>query len=116
MDDTDRLLVSATVREKQLAFVLAALRGKGEALRRLLASALDPSTVSPDLYPHATALHHAVHSGSLDAVKGRVEAGARLDVRDTVYGGTPLGWAEYSGDKQPYGEIAAYLRDPWRGE
>jgi peptide-methionine (S)-S-oxide reductase len=110
-DDASRLLVSATMREKQLALVLAALRGKGEALRRLLASGVDPDTVSPDLYSHATALHHAVHSGSLDAVKVLVEAGARLDARDTAYGGTPLGWAEYSGDKQPYNEIAIYLRD-----
>ncbi len=110
-DDASRLLVSATVREKQLAFVLAALRGKAEALRRLLAGGVDPNTVSPDLYSHATALHHAVSSGSLDAVKALVEAGARLDAKDTAYGGTPLGWAEYSGDKQPYSEIAAYLRD-----
>lgn len=110
-DDASRLLVSATMREKQLALVLAALRGKGEALRRLLASGVDPDTVSPDLYSHATALHHAVHSGSLDAVKVLVEAGARLDARDTAYGGTPLGWAEYSGDKQSYIEIVTYLRD-----
>jgi peptide-methionine (S)-S-oxide reductase len=110
-DDANRLLVSATTREKQLAFVLAALRGNGEALRRLLASGVDPDTVSPDLYSHATALHHAVGSGSLDAVKLLVEAGARLDARDTAYGGTPLGWAEYSGQKHPFDEIAEYLRD-----
>jgi peptide-methionine (S)-S-oxide reductase len=110
-DDASRLLVSATMREKQLALVLAALRGKSEALRRLLASGVDPDTVSPDLYSHATALHHAVHSGSLDAVKVLVEAGARLDASDTAYGGTPLGWADYAGDKQPYNEIAIYLRD-----
>ena len=71
---------------------------------------MDANTVSPDLYSHATALHHAVHSGSLDAVQVLVDAGARLDVKDTAYGGTPLGWAEYSGKKHPYDEIAAYLR------
>ena len=102
------------MREKQLAFILAALRGKAEALRRLIARGVDPNTVSPDLYSHATALHHAVHSGSLDAVKVLVEAGARLDARDTAYDGTPVGWAEYSGGKQPYSEIAAYLRDRQR--
>ena len=32
--------------------------------------------------------------------------GAALDAKDTVYGGTPLGWAEYG--KQA--EIAEYLR------
>ena len=35
-----------------------------------------------------------------------VEAGAALDAKDTVYGGTPLDWAEYG--KQV--EIAKYLR------
>jgi peptide-methionine (S)-S-oxide reductase len=58
------------------------------------------------LYSHATALHHAVSSGSLDAVKVLVEAGAALDATDTVYAGTPLGWAEFGN----HPEIAAYLR------
>jgi len=35
-----------------------------------------------------------------------IERGARLDLKDKVYEGTPLGWAEY-GDKR---EIAEYLR------
>jgi peptide-methionine (S)-S-oxide reductase len=109
-EDADRLAASSTVREQQLALVLAALRGRAEALRYLLDRGVDANTVSPDLYSHATALHHAVHSGSLDAVQVLVEAGASLDARDTAYGGTPLGWAEYAGNKPPYDEIAAYLR------
>jgi peptide-methionine (S)-S-oxide reductase len=113
-DDANRLLVAATLREKQFAFILAALRGRAEALLWLIASGVDPNTVSPDLYSHATALHHAVSSGSLDAVRVLVEAGALLDARDSAYGGTPLGWAEYAGDKHPYNEIAAYLRDRTR--
>jgi peptide-methionine (S)-S-oxide reductase len=39
-------------------------------------------------------------------VKFLAEHGARLDIRDTIWDGTPLGWAEYL--KQD--EIAAYLR------
>jgi hypothetical protein len=35
-----------------------------------------------------------------------VERGARLDIKDTGYQSTPLGWAEYGGRK----EIAEYLR------
>jgi ankyrin repeat protein len=56
---------------------------------------VDLNAPCANLYSHATALHHAVHSGSLDAVKVLVEAGARFDTKDTIYGGTPLGWAEY---------------------
>jgi hypothetical protein len=35
-----------------------------------------------------------------------VERGARLDVKDTIYKGTPLGWAIYGAKT----EIAEYLR------
>jgi hypothetical protein len=35
-----------------------------------------------------------------------VERGAKLDMKDTIFDGTPLGWAEYGGRT----ELAAYLR------
>ena len=38
------------------------------------------------------------------------ERGARLDIRDTLFEGTPLGWAEYLGQQA----IAEYLRDTAR--
>jgi peptide-methionine (S)-S-oxide reductase len=110
-DDVNRLADSTTARQKQFALTLAALRGRAEALRRLVGMGVDVNAVSPDLYSHATALHHAVYSGSLDAVRVLVEAGAQLSARDTAYEATPLGWAEYSGGNQPYDEIAAYLRE-----
>jgi hypothetical protein len=69
-------------------------------------------------HSHATALHQAVSSGSLESVKLLVEADADLDVRDRVYDGTPLGWADYlqreegipEEMKQKCREIEAYLR------
>jgi peptide-methionine (S)-S-oxide reductase len=109
-EDASRLAGSATSREKQFALTLAALRGNAEALRRIIDMGVDVNAMSPDLYSHATPLHHAVYSGSLDAVRVLVEAGANLSVRDTAYDATPIGWAEHSKGKQPYDEIAAYLR------
>jgi peptide-methionine (S)-S-oxide reductase len=109
-DDAGRLAASATDREKQLGLTLAALRGKADALRRLIGMGVDINAVSPDLYSHATPLHHAVHSGALDAVRVLVEAGADLTARDTAYDGTPLGWAEHSSGKPAYDAIAEYLR------
>lgn len=44
--------------------------------------------------------------GVMDMVRLLVERGARLDVADTVYEGTPLGWALHGGRT----EIAAYLQ------
>ena len=64
-----------------------------------------------------TPLHHAVCSGSLATVQALIEAGADPDRRDTAWGGTPLGWAEYylaerkdQDSQRRYGAIADYLR------
>ena len=109
--DADRLLPAAAPGERQFALTLAALKGKTEAVRRLLtAGGLDVNARSADLYSHATPLHHAVSAGSLPTVQALIDAGAQLDARDTVYDGTPLAWAEYSGSKSPYREIALFLR------
>jgi peptide-methionine (S)-S-oxide reductase len=79
---------------------------------------VDVNACSTDIYSHATPLHHAVCSGSLDAVKVLVEAGAELGTRDKAEDATPLGWAEYyqgekkrEDDVKRYAEIAAYLRE-----
>ncbi|HKN68121.1 MAG TPA: ankyrin repeat domain-containing protein [Gemmatimonadaceae bacterium] len=116
--DVDRLLPITSAREKQFAFVLSALHGQTDALRRLIAAGVDLNAPSAGLYPHGTPLHHAVSSGSLDAAKLLVEAGADLDAKDHAWGGTPLGWAEYylagaRGDQpnKQYAQIAAYLRE-----
>jgi len=114
--DVERLARAATLDEKQDAFVQAAMNGKAEALRRMLALGVSPTTVSAQNQSHASALHHAVYSGSLEAVKVLVEAGADLNRRDTIYDGTPLGWATHGeegkkNDSKQYREIVAYLRE-----
>ena len=106
-DEATRLAEVATPAQKRFALTLNALRGNAEGVRRLLALGVDPSAVSEDLYSHATPLHHAVWSKSLETVKVLVEAGARLDAKDTAYDGTPWGWADYGG--KGYEEIASYL-------
>ena len=106
-EDIGRLVDEAGGREKQFALVLAALGGRADALRRILPLGVALNTPSPDLFSHATALHHAVWSGSLDAVQVLVEAGADLSTKDAVWQGTPLNWAEHSENE----EIASYLRE-----
>jgi hypothetical protein len=110
-DDARRLAQDAPGRERQFALILSALKGKAVALQRVIELGVDVNAVSPDLYSHATALHHAVSSGVIDAVRVLVESGANLTARDTVYNGTALGWAEYMSEKPQYQAIAAYLRD-----
>jgi peptide-methionine (S)-S-oxide reductase len=105
-EDVGRLVEDAGDREKQFALVLAALNGGAEALRRILPLGVALNAPSPDLFSHATALHHAVWSGSLDAVRVLVDAGADLGAKDEVWKGTPLNWAEHSENE----EIKTYLR------
>ena len=106
-DDVRRLGPTASAEDKQFGLVLAALKGRADALTKVIDLGVDLNVPCASLYSHATALHHAVYSGSLDAVKVLVDAGADLDTKDTIYEGTPLGWAEYG--KQV--EIAEFLRE-----
>ncbi|HET9708582.1 MAG TPA: hypothetical protein VFP39_09810 [Gemmatimonadales bacterium] len=118
-DDARRLLPETSARAKQFAFILTALNGRAEGLRLMIAAGIDVHAVSHDLYSHAPALHHAVWSGSLEAVQVLVAAGGDLKRRDTAYDGTPLGWAEHAlrenardPEKQRrYHDIVAYLED-----
>ncbi len=116
-DDVDRLLTSANEKQKRFSFVLSALNGQPDALRRMIRAGVDLNAPSADLYSHGTPLHHAVASGSLEAVEVMVQAGAELHTKDSAWGGTPLGWAEHylsegQGDRssKQYAEIADYLR------
>ena len=115
-DDMNRMAPDAKPVERRFAFVLAALNGKTESLRRMLALGVDVNEPSDALYSHGTPLHHAVCSGSLEAVQTLVEAGADVTRLDTAWNGTPLGWAEYYVEtaeperKARYAEIASWLR------
>ena len=116
-EDVRILLRSATKRDRQTALVQAALHGNVDGLKAMIQADVEVSKASPDLYAHATPLHHAVWSGSLDAVKLLVDAGADLAAKDTSQEATPLGWAEYAEESQTdpekavrYSAIAEYLR------
>ena len=116
-DEVAVLAPQADAEDRQIALGLAAFNGKAEALSRLLPLGVDLDAFTSGFYTHATPLHHAVWSGSLDAVRVLVEAGAKLTTRDKAEDATPLGWAEYAASSPPAGregkqfrEIAAYLR------
>ena len=124
--EVDRMMAGTGKREKQLALVVAAFYGRADILARLIGVGMDPDAypdVDSGFHSHGTALHQAVSSGSLAAVKVLVEAGADAGKRDRIYDGTPLDWAEYmkrepgvgEEEKKKFGWIADYLRGVMRG-
>lgn len=121
IDDVHRLLKEASRAEKEIALMMAAFYGKTDVLKLLIAHGVDVNTYlssSSGFHSHASALHQAIYSTSLDSVKVLLEAGASLDVKDLTYGGTPLGWAIYMQTEETdadrikkYAEIEQFLRN-----
>ena len=106
-EDAARLLPAATPAERHRALVLAAQLGHPEVVRLLLDAGEDPNRFNPPgNHAHCTPLHQAAVSGHDAVVRLLVEHGAHLDIRDTIWHSTPLGWAEHGGKT----EVAAYLR------
>jgi ankyrin repeat protein len=77
-DDAEQLGRTATPPERQLALTLASLKGNADAVRRILEMGADRNGKNEELYGHATPLHHAVSSGSLETVTVLADAGADL--------------------------------------
>jgi ankyrin repeat protein len=107
LDDVRRLLDAAGAEDRHRALALAAQHGHADVVRPLLDAGEDPNRYNPQgNHGHSTPLHQAVLAGRDDVVRLLVTRGARLDIRDTIYDGTPLGWAVHGGRT----EIADYLR------
>jgi peptide-methionine (S)-S-oxide reductase len=109
MGDINRLVAVANHAEKTTAITSAAFYGKADMIRLLLTMGADPNGYpgnNSGFHSHATPLHQAVSSGSLDAVKLLVGAGASLNAADKIYDGTPLDWARYLQTDDSYDETA----------
>jgi peptide-methionine (S)-S-oxide reductase len=117
VDDVKRLLPDASIDDKQVALMAAAFYGKSEIIELLIKSDVDVNAyIKNGFHTHASPLHQAVYSGSFEAVKLLVQAGANPDAKDKAYNGTPLGWAIYmqteendENAKKKYIEIENYL-------
>ena len=100
------LLPCAGEGTRHRALALAAQMGHAEVVALLLEAGEDPNRFNPPgLHAHSTPLHQAALAGHLAVVKMLAERGARLDRRDTIWDGTPLGWARHGGQQA----VAAFL-------
>jgi peptide-methionine (S)-S-oxide reductase len=103
-----RAIPAADAELRHRALAWAAQYGHADIVRMLLDAGEDPNRFNPKgAHPHSTPLHQASLYGHLDVVRLLLERGARRDLKDTVYGGTALGWAEH-GERA---EVARLLRD-----
>ena len=108
IDDVKRMLPGADPLDRRRALALAAQSGHADIVGVLIDSGEDPNRFNPPgTHSHSPPLHQAIAAGQLEVVKLLVARGAKLDTKDTIHQGTPLGWADYC--NQP--EIAAFLRE-----
>lgn len=106
-DDFSRLLPLADARERHLALAFASQFGHIEIVRLLIDVGEDASRYNPvGANSHSTPLHQAAHAGHFEVVRLLVERGARLDVKDLIWQGTPADWAHHAAHDQ----IESYLR------
>jgi ankyrin repeat protein len=105
--DAERLLASSDAADRHHALALAAAQGHADIVRLLLDAGEDPNRYNPEgFHSHTTPLHQAALAGRDTVVRLLVGRGARLDIKDTIYQSTPLGWAIYGGQTT----IADFLR------
>ena len=101
------LLKKADPGQRHLALSLASQYGHTEIVKLLLDAGEDPNRFNPvGGHSHSTPLHQAAGNGHLDVVKLLIAHGAKTDVKDILFGGTPEGWANHNGKK----DVATYLR------
>jgi hypothetical protein len=107
VDDLRRLLPAAGSEDRHQALALASQFGHVEIVRLLLDAGEDPNRYNPvGGHSHTTPLHQAALAGHDKLVRLLVERGARLDLKDILWQGTPADWARHGGRR----EIEAYLR------
>ena len=94
LGDDDRLralLRTASRDDVQTAFGLAVINGRLNAARLALDAGADVNASAP-VHAHGTALHQAAINDDPALVELLLERGARTDLCDTLWDGTPLGW------------------------
>ena len=99
------LLPEASPEDRQAAFGIAVINGQVAAARTCLEAGADANQLLP-VHRHSTALHQAAANDDVEMLKLLVEHGARTDTHDTLWNGTPLGWAVHTRKAK----AEAYLR------
>jgi Ankyrin repeats (3 copies) len=107
IEEFRKLLAAASAEERHAALAVASQYGHVEMVHLLLDAGEDPNRYHPvGGHSHCTPLHQAALEGSLELARLLVERGARLDMKDILFHGTPADWARHAGKT----EVEEYLR------
>ena len=107
LEEARSTAASASAEDRHLALAWAAQFGHAAIVKLLLDMGEDPNRFNPQgAHSHSTPMHQAALAGHGDTVRLLAERGARVDIKDILWDGTPADWAEHGG----HPEIAAYLR------
>ncbi|HKT50874.1 MAG TPA: ankyrin repeat domain-containing protein [Candidatus Angelobacter sp.] len=100
------LLPAARPKERHAGLALAAQFGHAEIVSLLLDAGEDPNRYNPvGLHSHSTPLHQAAFAGHRAVAELLLERGARKDLKDILFQGTPADWARHAG----HADLAEYL-------
>ena len=104
--DVRNLLPKSNAADRHLALAVASQIGHVEIVRIMLEAGEDPNRYNPlGGHSHTTPLHQAALIGNRELVDLLLEHGARPDIKDVLWSGTPAGWAAHAGHK----ELELYL-------
>lgn len=100
------LLKSASQKEIDEALDLAVINNRIDAVRMALAAGANPDRHSSQ-HRHSQPLHQAALHDNVELLELLIGHGAQLDAVDDLWGGTPLGWAQFGAAKS----AIAYLQE-----
>lgn len=101
-EDVPKLLAATGAEDRHRALAVASQFGHYGIVRLLLDAGEDPNRFNPTgFHAHSTPLHQAAFAGHAEVVRLLVTHGARLDLKDTVWQGTPADWARHGGVLAP---------------
>jgi ankyrin repeat protein len=99
LGENDRLiqfLAKADPATRQNAFGIAVINRQHTAARLCLTAGADVNASLP-VHVHSLPAHQAAVNDDVPMLQLLVEFNARLDIRDTLWNSTPLGWAVHTG-------------------
>jgi hypothetical protein len=106
LEESRELLPVSSPEQRHAALALASQFGRAEIVRLLLDAGEDPARYNPvGLHSHSTPLHQAAWGNHQNVVTLLVQRGAKKDVKDILFQGTPADWARHAG----HNELAEYL-------